>query len=309
MGLIQSDKKEGYAYRVYSPENVLRLQQIVILRKLRIPIKEISNILQSEDATEIIETFQKNLSEVDEEITALSTIRDIIQSFISHLNESMERKIKPSLLDDSDLLEAVDLLSVQKVPVKNEKTMEDLEKAEEKLMELTDKEVRIIYQPAMTVAAIYVEGQAENGDHAEVTTNNLLKEFVKKTNLKEVYPAARCMGFNKPDGVPDDDPKHGYERWISIPDSMEVPAPFVKKLLEGGLYAVHMINDGDWDNGWMPLHSYVNESKSIDFRWGTVDGVCGWLEEELNFWDWDKENGKNRQYDLLMPVQRISETD
>ena len=61
IGLIQSEKKEDYAYRVYSEDMVRRLQQIIILRKLRIPLKQIAEILQSENTAVIIDTFQKNL--------------------------------------------------------------------------------------------------------------------------------------------------------------------------------------------------------------------------------------------------------
>ena len=71
IGLIQSEKKEDYAYRVYSEDTVKRLQQIIVLRKLRIPLKQIADILKSENTAEIIDTFRLNLSEVDEEITAL----------------------------------------------------------------------------------------------------------------------------------------------------------------------------------------------------------------------------------------------
>ena len=35
IGLLKSTKKEGYAYRAYDEESILRLQQIIILRKLR----------------------------------------------------------------------------------------------------------------------------------------------------------------------------------------------------------------------------------------------------------------------------------
>ena len=71
IGLIQSIKKEDYAYRTYEEETILRLQQILILRKLRIPLKQIALILKNENTAAIIDTFQKNLEEVDEEITAL----------------------------------------------------------------------------------------------------------------------------------------------------------------------------------------------------------------------------------------------
>ena len=83
IGLIESVKKEDYAYRTYDQTTVMRLQQIVVLRKLRIPLKQIGLILESENTAAIIDAFQQNLAEVDDEITALSTIRDIINTFIA----------------------------------------------------------------------------------------------------------------------------------------------------------------------------------------------------------------------------------
>lgn len=306
IGLIQSEKKEGYAYRVYSEDAIKKLKQIVILRKLRIPLKQIAVILQSDDAAVIIDAFQKNLSEIDEEITALSTIRDIISSFIIRLNKSINSNIKLNLLDDTELLEVVDSIAMRQMPIKVEKTAENLQAASEKLNRLTDRDVRIIYVPPMTVASIHVIGQDENGNHAEYTSAVILDEFIKNTNLKTIYPSARNFGFNNPDGISDEDPAHGYERWISIPDDMEVPAPLVKKHLEGGIYAAHAIPEGAWDEGWLPLHEWVSNSDRFDFRWETVKGVCGWLEEHLNYWDWNKKyNGKMNQIDLLMPVKEI----
>lgn len=60
----------------------MELQQIIILRKLRIPLKQISKILESGNADYAIEVFERNLNEIEDEITALSTIKSIIQSFI-----------------------------------------------------------------------------------------------------------------------------------------------------------------------------------------------------------------------------------
>lgn len=185
-----------------------------------------------------------------------------------------------------------------------EKTTEDLKAADENLYQLTDRDVRIIYLPSMTVASILSVGQDENGNHAEYTSSVILNTFIQQTNLKKVYSAARVFGFNNPDGIPDEDVAHGYERWVSIPDDMEVPFPLVKKHLEGGMYAAHVIPEGAWEEGWLPLHSWVMNSKKYDFRWETVPGVCGWLEEHLNYWSWhDTSYEKTRQIDLLMPVK------
>lgn len=45
LGLIGSERKEDYAYRVYRPEDIQRLRQILVLRKLRLSLKEIGAIL------------------------------------------------------------------------------------------------------------------------------------------------------------------------------------------------------------------------------------------------------------------------
>lgn len=50
-GLIESTRKEGYAYRIYSTDMVRKIQQIIILRKLQIPLKQIRSSIQNERRT------------------------------------------------------------------------------------------------------------------------------------------------------------------------------------------------------------------------------------------------------------------
>lgn len=57
LGLLKANKKEEYAYRTYDREAILRLQQIIILRKLRIPLKRIAEVLESEEAQAAVRIF------------------------------------------------------------------------------------------------------------------------------------------------------------------------------------------------------------------------------------------------------------
>jgi DNA-binding transcriptional MerR regulator/DNA gyrase inhibitor GyrI len=310
IGLIESVKKEDYAYRTYDEANVTRLRQILVLRKLRIGLKQIAVILQSENAAAIIDTFEQNLAEVDDEITALSTIREIISSFIARLNESAQQEITLNLLDDTALLEAVDALTVQKTPLKEEKTAADvpsatdLQAASETLGKLTDRDVRIVYLPPMTVAAAYAQG-TEPGP--ELVTDEIMQKFIQDTKLQAIYPAARHFGFNNPD-EPVHGKGHGYERYMSIPDDMEVPDPLVKKHFVGGLYAAVTIPMGDWDV-WMALYAWVENNDRFTFCMDTIAGVCGWIEEHLNYWNWHtpglsmEENDKDKQIELMIPIK------
>lgn len=275
IGLLESTKKDGYAYRTYDEEAILRLQQIIILRKLRIPLKEIITILESESTAEIIETFRKNLSEVDEEITALSTIRSILNTFISRLSEKVEIDIKVNLVDDLSILEIVDTLSVTKNTFNGNGALEDLNKANEVLA--GTKELRIIYLPPMTVASAHCISSEPERD-----AGNIIGKFVRETDLFTVKPDARCFGFNNPN--PDQNGNHGYEFWVSIPDDMPVPSPLVKKRFAGGLYAVHTSNPINFEE-WQTVFKWLENNGKFDYDPREPWGMDGLLEEHFNLFN------------------------
>ena len=300
-GLVESVKKDDYAYRTYDDAAVIRLQQILVLRKLRIPLKQINLILKSENTAVIIDTFRQNLAEVDEEITGLCTIREIINTFITRLKDSIHQDIKLNLLDDTALLEAVDALTVQKTTLKEEKTVADLDQANEKLNKLTDRDVRIVYlPPALVAASHYI------GDEPERHSAIMIDKFVIDNNLQNIYPGLRHYGFNKPNPV-DETNYHGYEMWVTIPDDMDVSEPLVKKRFEGGLYAAHMIPMGAFEE-WDRLFKWMHGNEKYEYR-GTWDGanMFGCLEENLNYINnvTTFTNGRydKVQLDLLMPIK------
>lgn len=221
IGLITPVKKEDFAYRVYDMETITRLRQIIILRKLRIPLKQIAEILQSGDVRVAIEAFERNLMEIEDEITALSTIRSVIKAFIEHLNL---RSAIFALPDDEGLLEIVDSLTVSKINFKEERSMEQLNHASEKLSKLEDKDVRIVYLPPMTVAAAYASGEGCEGKAMD-----MINQFVKDSGLLKIKPDARSFGFDcSKEATTLGEPSHIYEGWVSVPDDIEIPAPLVK---------------------------------------------------------------------------------
>jgi len=168
IGLIQPTKKENSAYRAYDMDTVFRLQQVIVLRKLRIPLRQIADILKSDDTAVAINAFSENLAEIDGEITALSTIKSIIQTLLErlHLKNDALR-----LLDDESLLEIVDSLTISKINFKEEKTVEELNKATEKLNKC---DIRFVFLKPTRVLSAFIKGtgktKCENDDtvyHAE----------------------------------------------------------------------------------------------------------------------------------------------
>lgn len=303
IGLITPLKKEDFAYRVYDIESITRLRQIIVLRKLRIPLKQIAEILQSADARIAIEAFERNLVDIEDEITALSTIRNVIKAFIEHLNLGSAIFALP---DDEGLLEIVDSLTVSKINFKEEKSMEQLNHASEKLNKLEDKDVRIVYLPPMTVAAAYASGEGCEGKAGDMITN-----FVQESGLLKIKPDARSFGFDCSKGAAVlGEPSHVYEMWVSIPDHLEIPAPLVKRTFDGGLYAAHVLRAWDFED-WRLLREWVNANNKYDNDWGaprwiSPETVAGQgFEETLNFYNFVQKGGKmeDLQLDLLFPIK------
>lgn len=309
IGLLPSVKKEDYSYRTYDKASVMRLRQIIILRKLRIPLKQIKEILKDEDSVLVIEFFRKSINEIDDEITALSTIKTILLNFIERLGDVVPKKLKLDLFGDEDILKVIDTLTVTKINFKEEKSMNELNQATESLNKL--KDIRIVYLPPMTVAA-----SQYTGTDSETHAGEQLNDFIRKSGLLKIKPDARHIGFNNPmppRGTEFGTPSVGYEMWVSIPEEMEVPAPLVKKHFYGGLYAAHAIHMDEFDH-WGLLADWVfHNNPDYESAWGEVradyhEAEADWaLEEQLNFYNNVQDtnfDSEKMQLDLLFPIKR-----
>lgn len=304
LGLIKTIRREDYAYRVYDEEAVRRLQQIIILRKLRIPLKQIAVILTDEEQRESLRLLRENLMELDEEIASLDKIRSILKEFADRLDESVKQKAHLDLLTDSALAEIVNTLSLSKTTLKENASMDDLNKAEETLNKSLN--VRIMLLPPYTVASYqYI------GENPEGTAGDVVSKFVQESKLYEIKPDARMFGFNHPNPGILEDGSYGYEVWLTIPDNMEVPSPLTKKQFPGGLYAVFTIQFGEFQL-WESLMQWVNNNDTYEPNWSEFgfEIMGGCLEEHLNWvyashlgWPDERITG---QLDLMLPIKRRS---
>lgn len=299
INLIKSKKKDNYAYRTYDEDTIRRLQQIIVLRKLRIPLKQIKFIFEDAEKSRMLEIFQENITELDIEISALNTIKSILQSLVNRLNESTKININLNLLQDDYILKIVAPLSLTKINFKEERSMDELNKASESLNKLSDSNVRIIYLPPATVASINCIGGMP-----EIESANLLSKFIEETKLYEIKPDFRHYGFNNPNGSMPDGSDHGYERWLTIPENFEVKPPFTKRQFTGGLYCAHMIPMGAFDEWFKLLEWTQNNSKyELDIEGELSEREC--LEEHLNYINkfMLSPDDSSIQIDLLLPIK------
>ena len=142
IGLIQSIRKEDNTYRFYDEEAVKKLHSIILLRKLRISVKQIKEILNNQNTSKTVEIFERNISELDEEITSLSTIKSILTQFADELRVKSDMILQLDLLQDTNTFSIIDSISFSKNYINNVKenlTMEDLNKASETLEKLEEK--------------------------------------------------------------------------------------------------------------------------------------------------------------------------
>jgi len=156
-GLIQSVRSDFEKYRYYDAANIERLKQIMVLRKMQIPIKDIIHIYESEDMSIVVETFVNRICAIDEEVDALAKLRSIVNEFLQAMLKNGVTKISalPILYE------------------KMEKRLDNLERRRamnyEELSTLSDKlakpvEPSIVHLPSMRVLSSNLKANSHMSD-------------------------------------------------------------------------------------------------------------------------------------------------
>ncbi len=88
MGLISSSRSDDYAYRLYDDIAIKRLEQILILRKLNISIKDIQRIFNTSGSEAVLEVLGKKVDSIDEEVSLLYELKEVILEFIQQIEQA-----------------------------------------------------------------------------------------------------------------------------------------------------------------------------------------------------------------------------
>ncbi len=88
MGLITSIRSDDYAYRSYDEIAVKRLEQILILRKLNISIKDIQRIFNTSGSEAVLEVLGKKVDDIDGEVALLHELKEIVMKFIRQIEQA-----------------------------------------------------------------------------------------------------------------------------------------------------------------------------------------------------------------------------
>lgn len=95
-GLISSTRSDEYAYRLYDETAVKKIEQILILRKLNISIRDIQRIFNAPGSDVVLEVLGKKVQDIDDEIALLHELKDIMMEFIRQIG-------KMDFCSDSDI--------------------------------------------------------------------------------------------------------------------------------------------------------------------------------------------------------------
>lgn len=99
MGLIESIRSDDYAYRLYDEAAIKRLEQILILRRLNISIKDIKRIFSSKGSEIVLDVLEKKVDNINEEVSLLQELRKIVLEFINQIKRlDFEKEIDVKLL-------------------------------------------------------------------------------------------------------------------------------------------------------------------------------------------------------------------
>ena len=304
-GLISSKRREDYAYRIYDETAVRRLRQILLLRKLRIPLKQIAVILNSADVSETVAILIEKIKELEDEISSLTIIRNILTELVNKGGTEINKLLEDKLMDAVQSISPSTNFLKENTVMSETQTdkLEQLEKANE-TVERISSDIRIIHLPSYTVASNHCIGR-----EPEEEVDKPVDKFIREKGLYNIKPDARYFGFNHPNPGVLEEGIHGYEVWVTIPDDMEVPEPLVKKQFTGGLYAVLTIRFPEFQR-WGDLVKWAenNDEYEPDYSPLGNEVMDGCLEEHLNWvyashTGWSEE-GITGQLDLMLPIKR-----
>lgn len=122
IGLIESVRKEGYAYRVYNVDAVRRVQQIIILRKLQIPLKQIRCMMDGnkEEAVRILEAQIRNMNE---NAATVHAMKKALEKLLELLCEDASDKNYMDFVQEGTIVELTEFLPLEKHHLKGELKM------------------------------------------------------------------------------------------------------------------------------------------------------------------------------------------
>lgn len=219
IGLIESHRIPFETYRFYDSQTIERIKQIIVLRKMQIPIKEIIKIYKSQDMTALVDSFVTRINTIENEIKARSELKQIIRNFMNAMQENGIKHISalPLLYEKME-----QQLDIQKVEESTRQV------SYEKLSSLTGdilspKELNIVNLPPMRMLTSQLKETLESDVEG-------FWECLLMMRISIGEPGSHCLfEYQLADG--------NHVMMQRIEDSFVNVSSYTDFLFEGGLFA------------------------------------------------------------------------
>lgn len=282
IGLLWSSHPDYKVQRYYDAAALERLKQIMVLRKLQIPVKDMLTIFKGESTSALLQAFVDKLERLDTEITALSELRRLVDDF---LHQMLMRGIKK--ISAITLLYEETEKRLTAAENKKDLTFAELSDISREALKLHD--VRIIRLPRMRVLTSRLKtGQAV--DIAEKMENLFEEQGFLPT------PGLRNCFYRKEAG----------DEWVmlmKIPEGYENATEYADEYLDGGLYAVASTFMEDLDDTFLLLRGWIQHSAEYaPDTPATGNPPRDEMIEEILPWDIAVCTGRYQQ-DVFIPIK------
>ena len=248
VGLIQSVRIPFDKFRYYDTAAIERLKQIMVLRKMLIPIKDIIRIYESETMDTVVQTFVSRIQSIDDEVNALGELRKIVNEFLQVMLQKGVTKISALPI----LYEGM------------EKQLEQLEQRKptdyEELSAISGKLTAPVQPVIMQLPAMRV-------------LSSCLKENPQTSDTEGFWRWVQAN--NVPMGMPGTHRQFEYQDTardvtiIQIPEDFANTSPYADCTFAGGLFAAaHMYLDEDLGQRFRALIAAFDDNKyyEIDYN-------------------------------------------
>lgn len=232
MGLLSSTRSNDYAYRLYDETAVNRLEQILILRKLSISIKDIQRIFNTSGSEVVLDVLSKKVGDIDDEVALLHELKEVVLEFIRQIEQADFSKGS----DVKMLYEKAKEIENQLINVSYSGNSSNVNR----LLDVTEKMKRA---PEVRIIRINPFKAFSSGLDSIDNVMGCFNQWQEEHNhlvKKLMYGAPDFLSF-------EEDMRAVWiwavEDWVTEADT----APYELIEFEGGLYATAVSVDGDDD--------------------------------------------------------------
>jgi DNA-binding transcriptional MerR regulator/GNAT superfamily N-acetyltransferase len=237
VGLINSLRSDDYAYRLYDEEAIKRLEQILLLRKLDISVKDIARIFSASNLDVLLDVLHQKADHIQDEVVLLNELKAAVLSFIQEIKKvdfQQAQEVKQLYQRATEIEERL----AQAQDAAPEKSISRMMELTEQLENLSD--VRVFSLPVCRMAS------------SGLDTGPLLVEGGKLERFSRWFNEAdkqRRDQFFARDFMWYDPQSRGTVWWYALERDMEEPDGFETVDFEGGLYASAVSRDEDDSDG------------------------------------------------------------